>query len=315
MRIEKITVDALQKSTDRDLHGFRLRFLQIWKKHFETVGNLSFGELNRGDFLDRYDILVVEMKKRDLRFTRDTIDSFLLRKRVMCNLDPALIGEIVLDENFISVSGLFTRDPKGADIIDIVLKKSEVDKDEQQELFLSEVIKKQIGKPIRFIYQENGPEKSHIPLFDLVLRPIVTLEKLPGIKKVVEDEKIDVGKNDVPYLNIMKVQPKEQIVGGVVYEPTVVDSQGDYTDEEEIRKAMYYFMEHGQGIRFMHGNDTVRAQVIESYQAPAKFKIGDQEIKKGTWWLSVKINDKKIWALVEKGDITGFSMGGSAQEA
>jgi len=42
---------------------------------------------------------------------------------------------------------------------------------------------------------------------------------------------------------IYKLNKRKHLVGGVVYEPETVDSQGDYTDKEEIEKAIERFME------------------------------------------------------------------------
>ena len=38
--------------------------------------------------------------------------------------------------------------------------------------------------------------------------------------------------------------------------------------------------------------------------------IGEQAIKKGTWMMTVEVDDPDIFEKVQKGEITGFSMGG-----
>ncbi len=114
---------------------------------------------------------------------------------------------------------------------------------------------------------------------------------------------------------LFKVDKAEQIVGGIVYEPMVVDSQGDFATENEIREAMYGFMEKSQSIHLMHGDYSTRSRVLESYQVPMDFGVelpdgSVQEVKKGTWWLTVRVRNPEIWDAIEKGIITGFSMGG-----
>ncbi|GAJ15535.1 unnamed protein product, partial [marine sediment metagenome] len=49
----------------------------------------------------------------------------------------------------------------------------------------------------------------------------------------------------IPIFDISK-KADEHIVCGVVYAPNEVDSQGDTTTEEEIRKALYSYMEGPQ---------------------------------------------------------------------
>lgn len=113
--------------------------------------------------------------------------------------------------------------------------------------------------------------------------------------------------------SIVKVDEDQQVAGGVVYEPGVEDAQGDYTTSEEIWKAMVYFMENWQTIKVMHSGRPVEAHVIECYQVPEDFAVGTQRVRKGSWWLSVKIHDDEAWAAVKSGRLTGFSMGGYSQ--
>jgi len=127
-------------------------------------------------------------------------------------------------------------------------------------------------------------------------------------------KKADVGAK----MHIMKADKAEQVVGGVVYEPGVVDAQGDYTTSPEIRKAMFRFMEFSPTVKLMHEQRVLRAPILENFQVPADFEIMDpygdkQHVKKGSWWLTVRVRDEDIWAAVENGQLTGFSMGGTAQ--
>ena len=46
-------------------------------------------------------------------------------------------------------------------------------------------------------------------------------------------------------------------------------------------------------------------------QAPSDFEMGDELIKKGSWVLVTKASDE-IWEQIQKGDITGYSMAGTA---
>ena len=58
-------------------------------------------------------------------------------------------------------------------------------------------------------------------------------------------------------------------------------------------------------------NDQVK--VLESYLAPADFAIGEVRVRKGTWLLAVRVLSDELWERVKSGDLTGFSIGGSAR--
>ena len=106
----------------------------------------------------------------------------------------------------------------------------------------------------------------------------------------------------------------ERFVLGIVLEPEVVDAQGDIYSADEIRKASYRFMEEFGGLGLMHRmrvNDQVK--VLESFLAPTDFDLGGISVKKGTWLLGVRVLSDKLWEQVKTGDLTGFSIGGSAR--
>ncbi|AFB75752.1 hypothetical protein 2016_scaffold57_00083 [Bacteriophage sp.] len=52
------------------------------------------------------------------------------------------------------------------------------------------------------------------------------------------------------------------------------------------------------------------ATVVENWIAKADFEIDGETIRKGTWLMTVEVTDESVWEAIEKGDITGFSMGG-----
>lgn len=114
------------------------------------------------------------------------------------------------------------------------------------------------------------------------------------------------------YGKIVKTDTDSHYVTGIVYEPMTEDSQGDYMTEEEIRKAAHWFAKNGDGIDIQHNFEKFeKAEVVENWIAKADFEIGKEKVKKGTWLITVEITDPDVWAAVEKGEITGFSMGGT----
>lgn len=113
------------------------------------------------------------------------------------------------------------------------------------------------------------------------------------------------------YGRIVKTDHENHYVTGIVYEPMTEDSHGDYMEEAEIIKAAYYFAKNGDQVDLQHSFEPLKgAAVVENWVAKADFKIGDEEIRKGTWLMTVEVTDTDVWDRIEKGEITGFSMGG-----
>lgn len=110
---------------------------------------------------------------------------------------------------------------------------------------------------------------------------------------------------------IIKKDSKSHFVTGVVYEPCVEDAHGNYMTEDEITKAAYWFAKNGNQVDLQHSYETLNgAKVVESWIAKADFEIDGETVRKGTWLMTVEIEDEGVWKAVEKGEITGFSMGG-----
>lgn len=111
---------------------------------------------------------------------------------------------------------------------------------------------------------------------------------------------------------VLKNNGEQRTVLGIVLEPETVDSQGDIYSEDEITKTAWKFLENYQNFGLMHSELVPEILPLESYVAPTDFNIGGQVVKKGTWVLRVRVLDDEIWDKVKSGDLTGFSIGGSA---
>lgn len=100
---------------------------------------------------------------------------------------------------------------------------------------------------------------------------------------------------------------------GIVLEPDTVDAQQDIYDADEIRKTAHEFMEKYRTIGLMHkGGVNDKVKILESYLAPCDFEVNGQPVKAGTWMMAVKVLDDELWGACKKGELTGFSIGGSA---
>ncbi|GLF85278.1 hypothetical protein R51_03230 [Bacillus safensis] len=110
---------------------------------------------------------------------------------------------------------------------------------------------------------------------------------------------------------IAKADDAQRLVYGIVYEPNVADAHGDYMKPEEIEKAAHGFLKDAREIDKQHDFQGGVGEVVESYIAPSDFEMGDEVIKKGSWVLVTKASDE-IWEQIQKGEITGYSMAGTA---
>lgn len=131
------------------------------------------------------------------------------------------------------------------------------------------------------------------------------------------DEKKTAGPDDTRLIKFIKVDTSQHLVGGIIYEPNEVDTQGDFAVEEDITKAMYRFMEkyatQTARIKVQHEGESYSFPIIECFQPETDIRKGGKTVKKGSWWMMVKITNDSVWRDIEEGRLTGFSMGGRAR--
>lgn len=115
-------------------------------------------------------------------------------------------------------------------------------------------------------------------------------------------------------------QEEERYVLGIVLEPLKElkskDLQNDTYSAAEVRKACHVFMqEYGnlgqQHQKYING----RVKILENWISPDDTVIDGQAIAKGTWLMAIRVIDDDLWSSVKKGDITGFSIGGTAKRS
>lgn len=109
---------------------------------------------------------------------------------------------------------------------------------------------------------------------------------------------------------ILKVDEEKRIVTGIVYEPDVLDAHGEFMTADEIEKSAHQFLKDFRNIDKQHDFVASETEVVESWITKEDGKLGEQEVKKGTWLLSVHVPDDDTWSEIKKGELTGFSMGG-----
>lgn len=124
-------------------------------------------------------------------------------------------------------------------------------------------------------------------------------------------------KKDEPFSFFVEVSKstKEQTVTGVVLQPEITDAQGDIISEDVIKNAAHDFLSKFNKkteLGYMHESFDKNFELYESWVSPIEFVLKNKIIKKGSWLITVKVNDADIWEMIEDGEITGFSIGGKA---
>lgn len=142
--------------------------------------------------------------------------------------------------------------------------------------------------------------------------------KSKSIRKAIEAKKVNSCKNLQPqsepggsiYFPITKADDEARIVYGVVLEPHTTDLQGDVLSIDTIENAAHKYLIEHRTVGDNH-SQKARAEVVESYLAPADMELGGQKISKGSWVMAVHVIDDELWKSVKSGDYSGFSIGGT----
>lgn len=118
-------------------------------------------------------------------------------------------------------------------------------------------------------------------------------------------------KKEIP---IMKIDEEKHIVYGIIYQPYEKDAQGDWSTPTEIRAGAHKFLKDYRTIKLQHQRKAEGCNVIESYVLQNDQNLFGKIVKDGTWILAVEIVNPEIWNMIIKGQLTGFSMAGTAIE-
>jgi hypothetical protein len=142
-------------------------------------------------------------------------------------------------------------------------------------------------------------------------------KRYPSLKKAERPGFSPEG-NDFELQTSIWKDDSQQLVYGVVLSPGIIDSQGDVVDEQEIQKAAHDYLVASRASDVQHSEVTLGfggrpvADVVESYVAPRDMDVHGKKVIKGAWVIGMHVNDPDVWRRVEKGELTGYSIGGSA---
>ena len=112
------------------------------------------------------------------------------------------------------------------------------------------------------------------------------------------------------YGRILKADTEKHYVTGVVYEPMVEDTDGNYMTEDEITKAAHWFMKTAGDADIQHCFEKAEGvEIVESYVAKSDMEIEGQPIKKGTWLMTMEVSDDDVWGKVNHLGLTDNAVG------
>lgn len=151
-------------------------------------------------------------------------------------------------------------------------------------------------------------------------------------QKILEVEKM----SGVVTTDVWKSVTEERVVAAAVLVPNKTDLHGEIYDEETVRAAAYYFMEHylqdeEHGIDVMHDDEVVpdAIRVLQSFvldeektysvEVPALDQEHDMKEKSeisfpaGTWIMYARVISDTLWEKVKKGELKSWSIAGLAR--
>lgn len=106
----------------------------------------------------------------------------------------------------------------------------------------------------------------------------------------------------------------KRLFTAVVLRPEVEDAHGDIYSHDVVEKACHDYVEFCMNQNLQHMIDVEKQDVavVESYISQADMTLGEGEVFKGDWIMTVKVHNDTVWDMCKAGDFTGFSVGCSA---
>ena len=122
--------------------------------------------------------------------------------------------------------------------------------------------------------------------------------------------------------DLQKAEGEKRYTLGAMYIPDMEDAHGEWTDSEELQRAVWdYVRSNDRRIRLQHNRDVVAGEWVEvmafpySLTVPIKTPKGEEmehTYPPNTVFLGV-IWEPWAWSMVTEGKIRGYSIGGKAE--
>ncbi len=137
------------------------------------------------------------------------------------------------------------------------------------------------------------------------------------VQKKLEEAGVDIANKglDVCELTgpIVMKNASRRIAYAAVLVPGEADSDGEIVTKEKIEQAAHEWMQSYRNVDLQHTLNNV-AVPVESYVLPMEMEVDMAGVKtilpEGTWVLASRVLDEPTWDMVEKGELTGYSVMG-----
>ena len=86
----------------------------------------------------------------------------------------------------------------------------------------------------------------------------------------------------------------------------------NHATADEVRKACHNFNQHCMTANLLHLVETDTFDIVESYISPVDMILNDVVIKAGSWMSVLQIYSDEIWSEIKDGNLTGVSIGATA---
>jgi hypothetical protein len=129
------------------------------------------------------------------------------------------------------------------------------------------------------------------------------------------DRKIVMRKSDLFVFDAAEDVEEKRMVTGVAMSANEIDSDGDFFTPETVFTAMVNFMLWYRNIGLEHIVDvTGDVDIVESWQLREPMEIAGKTVAAGSWMMTLKVWNTRLWDALKDGSLAGFSIGGDAFE-
>lgn len=137
------------------------------------------------------------------------------------------------------------------------------------------------------------------------------------VQKRLEEVGVDISNKGLDACEltgpIVMKNASRRIAYAAVLVPGEADSDGETVTKEKIEQAAHEWMQSYRNVDLQHTLNNV-AVPVESYVLPMDMEVDMQGVKtvlpEGTWVLASRVLDESTWDMVEKGELTGYSVMG-----
>ena len=149
-----------------------------------------------------------------------------------------------------------------------------------------------------------------------------TLARWERLGRDEEDDEKEVAKEEVSSTLVSKADNERRFTLGPMYIPNRLDAHNEWTDPDELQKAVWDYMRKGdRRIRLQHNKDVVAGEALEvmawPYEVEVPMMMKDASTQPVTFpantvFLGVQW-EPWAWELVKSDKLRGYSIGGRAQ--